>query len=185
MEQRLRTQRLESGLNRARSFAWTANTQCEYAEAGTEIAAKVNFAACWIFVCSGRGRLKHGQNARVIQITGRDSFEMRADAAQFGSDKAINKMQTPVEPGKKLVLDLVVNSECDLSAVGTDLSKVDNAHKGDIPSHGLERILLRRVAVDRQEDRVRLKTEWAAEAEIHRLGRCHSCTRHHQKLTAV
>jgi len=119
---------------------------------------------------SGCGRLEHGHDARVIQIADRDAFEMRADAAQFRSHEAVHKMQTPVEPREQFVLDLVVNRERDLSAIWPDLSEINDAHKGNVPAHGLEGILVWRVALDRQEDRVRLKAERAAEAEIDRFG---------------
>jgi len=77
---------------------------------------------------SGGGRLEYWQDALVIQIAGRDAFEMRADAAQFGSQKAVHKMQTPVEPGEQFVLDLVVNGKRHLRAVRANLSKIDDAH---------------------------------------------------------
>jgi hypothetical protein len=94
-------------------------------------------------------------------------------------------MQTPVEPGEQFVLNLVVNGERDLCAVWTNFSEINDAHQSSIPAHGLKRILFGRIAVDRQKDRVRLKTEWAAKAEIHGFGRCHCCTRHHQELTPI
>src|SRR5881397_926839 len=98
---------------------------------------------------SGCGRLEHGHDARVIQIARRDAFEMRADAAQFRSHEAVHKMQTPVEPGKQFVLDLVVNRQRDLRAVCPNLSEINDAHEGNIPTHRLERILFWRVALDR------------------------------------
>ena len=123
-----------------------------------------------ISASSGWGRLEHGHNARVIQITGRNAFEMRTDAAQFRSHEAVHKMQTPVEPGEQFVLDFVVNRERDLRALWSNLSEINNAHKGNITARRFERILLRRVALDRQKDRMRLKTERTAKAEIDGFG---------------
>ena len=108
--------------------------------------------AAWLFEVasfSGGGRLEHGQNARVIQVAGRDAFEMRTDAAQFGSHEAVDEIQTPVEPGEQFVLDLVVNRERDLRAARANLSEINDAHHCNVPAHGLERILVWRIAVDR------------------------------------
>jgi len=108
--------------------------------------------AAWPFEAasfSGGGRLEHWQNARVIQVAGRNAFEMRTDAAQFGSHEAVDEMQTPVEPGEQSVFDLVVNRERDLRAVRANLSEINDAHHGNVPAHGLERILVWRIAVDR------------------------------------
>ena len=91
---------------------------------------------------SGCGRLEHRHHARVIQIAGRDTFEMRADAAQFGSHEAVYKMQTPVEPSEHFVLDLVVNRQGDLRAVRPNLSEINDAHEGNIAAHRLECILV-------------------------------------------
>ena len=93
--------------------------------------------------------MEHGHDARVIQIAGRDPFEMRTDAAQFRSQEAVHKMQAPVEPGKQWVLDLVVNRKRDLRTVCPNLSEINDAHEGNVAAHGLERILLWRFTVDR------------------------------------
>ena len=105
----------------------------------------------------------------MIQIASRDAFEMRAYAAQFGSHKAVHKVQTPVEPGEQFVLDLVVNGERDLGAVRANLSEINDAHKGNVTARRFERILVGRVALDRQKDRMRLKPERTAKAEIDSL----------------
>ena len=123
-----------------------------------------------ILLRSSCSRLEHRQNRRTLKIVRGDSFEVRADAAQFGSHKRIDKTQAPVEPGKQLVPDLVVNCKRDLRAVWPNLSEVNDSHQVDIPAHGLKRILIWRVALDRQENGVSLKTERTAKAEISRLG---------------
>jgi hypothetical protein len=76
--------------------------------------------------------LEHGHNARVFQITRSDPFEVRPDAAQFRSHEAVHEMQTPVEPGKDFVFDLVMNRECDLSAVWPNLAEVNDSHESNI-----------------------------------------------------
>src|SRR4029078_13439432 len=57
---------------------------------------------------------------RQVRAT-RDTFQ-RADPAHFGSHKRIEKTRGPVEPGKQLVPDLVVNWKRDLRAVWPNLS---------------------------------------------------------------
>ena len=118
---------------------------------------------------SSCSRLEHRQNRRTLKIVRGDSFEMRADAAQFGSQKRIDKTQAAVEQGKQLVLDLVVNCKRNLRASWPNLSEVNDSHQVDIPAHGLKRIPIGRIALDRQKDGVSLKTERTAKAEISRL----------------
>src|SRR5438094_4885903 len=137
MELKFRIPRQQSRSSRARSFASTENTPCEYANPW-RVGARGYSRCCPSFVCSGCGCLEHGHDARVIQIARRDAFEMRADAAQFRSHEAVHKMQTPVEPGKQFVLDLVVNRQRDLRAVCPNLSEINDAHEGNIPTHRLE-----------------------------------------------
>src|SRR5713226_9779883 len=78
--------------------------------------ASAGLVALRILVCSGCSRLQHRQNRHGLNVAGGDSLEMRADAAQLRSYKSIDKMQAPVEPGKQLVLDLIVNRKRDFSA---------------------------------------------------------------------
>jgi len=49
---------------------------------------------------SGCSRLEHRQSRRILKVARRDSFEVCANATQFGSYKGIDKVQAPVEPGK-------------------------------------------------------------------------------------
>jgi hypothetical protein len=120
-------------------------------------------------LCSSGSRLKHRHNRRTLKIACGDSFEVRADAAQFGSHKRIDKTRAPVEPGKQLVPDLVVNSKRDLRAVWPDLSEVNDSHQANVPTRGFKRVLIGHVALDRQKHGVSLKTERTAKAEINRL----------------
>src|SRR5437773_8116636 len=146
MEQRFTIPRQRSLSNRARFFASTENTPFgSHSRPTYNKRAMQVLPAAWLFEVasfSGGGRLEHGQNARVIQVAGRDAFEMRTDAAQFGSHEAVHKMQTPVEPGKHFVLDLVVNRQGDLRAVRPNLSEINDAHQGNIAAHRLECILV-------------------------------------------
>ena len=95
---------------------------------------------------------------------------MRADAAQLGCHKAVHKMQTAIQPGEKFIFDFVVDRERDLGALRPDLSEINDAHQANVSADGLERILVRRIAIYRQQHSVRLETEGSAKAEIHRLG---------------
>ena len=95
---------------------------------------------------------------------------MRPDAAQLGIHKAVHKMQTAVEPGEKFVFDFVVDGERHLGAVRPDLSEINDAHQADVSADGLERILVGRISVYRQQHSVRLETEGSAKAEIDGLG---------------
>src|SRR5207237_9699682 len=114
-----------------------------------------------------------------------DPLEMREDTSQLGSHKAVHKMQTSIQPGEKFVFDFVVDGKRDLGAVRPNLCEINDAHEGNVSTHGLERILVRRIAVHRQQHSVRLKTEGSAKAEIDCLGRCHSCPCHHQELPPI
>src|SRR5438034_8452526 len=120
MEQRFTIPRQRSLSNRARFFASTENTPFgSHSRPTYNKRAMQVLPAAWPFEAasfSGGGRLEHWQNARVIQVAGRNAFEMRTDAAQFGSHEAVDEMQTPVEPGEQSVFDLVVNRERDLRA---------------------------------------------------------------------
>lgn len=120
-------------------------------------------------LCSSCSRLEHWHNRRTLKTACGDSFEVRADAAQFGSHKRVDKTRAPVEPGKELVPDLVVSCERDLRAVWPDLSEVNDSHQVNVPTRGFKRVLIGHVALDRQKHGVSLKTERTAKAEISRL----------------
>src|SRR5712691_14704 len=141
MESRFRIPRQQSRLSRVRFFASTENTPCEYSNPRPGRTTRMQSCLSELPL-SGCGRLEHGHDAGVIQIAGRDTFEMRTDAAQFGSHEAVHKMQTPVEPGKHFVLDLVVNRQGDLRAVRPNLSEISDAHQSNIAAHRLECILV-------------------------------------------
>jgi len=115
---------------------------------------------------SGVSRSEHRHNTRALQVAGPDAFEMCADAAQFGSYKAVHKMQTTVQPCEQFIFDFIVDRQRDLGALGPDLSEISDAHDGNVPAHGFKRILVRRIAVHRQKHGVRLEIERSAKAEI-------------------
>jgi hypothetical protein len=100
-------------------------------------------------LCSSGSRLEHWHNWRTLKIACGDSFEVRADAAQFGSHKRIDKTRAPVEPGKQLVPDLVVNCKRDLRAVWPDLREVNDSHQANVPTRGFKRVLIGHVALER------------------------------------
>ena len=108
-------------------------------------------------VLSGRSRLEHRQNATVVEVTRSDAFKVRADTAQFGSHKTVHEVQAAIQPGEQLVLDVIVNRERDFSAVWPNLGEINNAHQRNIATDGFERVLIRRFALDRQEDSVGFK----------------------------
>jgi len=91
---------------------------------------------------------------------------MRTNASQFGSHKAVDEMQTAVQPGEKLVLDFVVDCERDFGAVRTNLSEIHDAHQANVSTDGLESILVGRIAIYRQQHSVRLEPERSAKAEV-------------------
>src|SRR5439155_7005178 len=101
MEQRFTIPRQRSLSNRARFFASTENTPFgSHSRPTYNKRAMQVLPAVWLFDVasfSGGGRLEHGQNARVIQVAGRNASEMGADAAHVGSHVAVNKIQTPAE----------------------------------------------------------------------------------------
>ena len=81
------------------------------------------------FALSGRSRLEHGQNARMLEVAGCDPFEVRTNTAQFGRHKAVHKMQAPIQPGKQLVLN-PRNEPPRVTSVqfGLNLGEINNAH---------------------------------------------------------
>jgi len=95
---------------------------------------------------------------------------MRPDAAQFCIYKAIHKMQTPIQPCEKFVFNFVVHGERHLGAVRADLGKINDAHQANVSADRLERILARRISIDRQQHRVRFEAKGSAKAEIDGLG---------------
>src|SRR5205814_10584945 len=99
---------------------------------------------------------------------------MRADASQFGVHKAVHKMQTAIKPREKFVFELVVDRECDLRAVRSDVIEITDAQEGQVSTHALERILVVRVAVHRQQHSKRLETERSTIAKIAGRGRTDS-----------
>src|SRR4029450_9496616 len=99
-------------------------------------------------VLSGGNSLEHRQNARMIQVTGRDAFEVRTDTAQFGSHKTVHEVQAAIQPGKELILDVIVNGECDFGAIWPNLSEINDPHQRDISAHRLGAVLARRLAPD-------------------------------------
>ena len=79
--------------------------------------------------------------------------------------KLSDEMQTPIEPGKQFVLDLVVNRERDLAC-----SLTESAEKSTMPMRAIfpptdsNAYWSGEVALDRQEDRMRLKAEAGRES---------------------
>ena len=137
------------------------------------------------FVSSGWRRLEHGQHRRVIEVARRDTFEVRANTAQFRRHKTIDKMQASIQPGKQFVPDLIVHRQRNLGAVWANFGEINDSHQLDISARGLERILVGRVAIDRQKHRVRLKSERTPKAKIDRFRRSHHGPRHHEELSPV
>src|SRR5262245_26039185 len=133
--------RQKSPFARARFFASIENTPCEYASPGDPKSRSLMICAVANAVLSGVGRLQYRHDGCAIQVTLPDAFEMRADTAQLRSHKAVHEMQTPVQPGEQFVFDVVMDRKRDLSALGPNLSEIDDAHHGNVPAHGLERIL--------------------------------------------
>jgi hypothetical protein len=132
-----------------------------------------------MFGLSGSSGLEHRQNARMLEVARGDAFEVRTNTAQFGRHKTIYEMQTSIQPGKQLVLNLVMNRQRNFSTIWPNLSKINDAHQCNISAYGFERVLVWRVALDRQEDRMGLKAERAAKAKIYSFGRRDSCACDH------
>src|SRR5690242_15220859 len=90
-----------------------------------------------------------------------------------------------IEPGKELVLDLVVNGESDFGKVRTNLSEVDQTGQFAVASVGFEREFIRQFTVNGNEGRLGLKSERATKTKIDGFGRGHRRFGHHQELTAI
>jgi len=56
-----------------------------------------------------------------------------------------------------------------LRAVRPDLSEINDSHQINVPARGFKRVLVGHLALDRQKDCVRLKTDGSAKAKIDRL----------------
>ena len=106
----------------------------------------------------------------MLKIARRNTLEVCANAAQFGRHKTINKMHAPIQASEQLVLYLIVDRKRDLRTIWPNLRKINDSHQLDIPASRFERILIRRVALDRQKDRVSLEPKWTAKTEIDCLG---------------
>ena len=78
------------------------------------------------------------KNRHPLDVRSCDSFEMRADAAEFGVYKRVDELQVTVEPRKQAVLYLVMDGQRDFSAVRSDLCEIDQADYLDISAGGFE-----------------------------------------------
>lgn len=78
------------------------------------------------------GGFEHRHDWHALGVGGRDALEVRRDAAKFCIYECIQEIQVPIEPYTKAILDLVVNRERDLGAVGPDLGEIDQADDLDI-----------------------------------------------------
>src|ERR1051326_8420640 len=110
---------------------------------------------------------------------------MGSNASQLGSHERIYKMKSPVEPGEKLVLDLVMQRERHLGARGPDLGELDQSHDIEIPAGRFKRELVWRIAFHRQQNSARFKAERSPETKIHGLGGSDRGLRHHHELPAI
>ena len=94
-------------------------------------------------------------------------------------------MQTPIKPGKQLVLDLVVHSQGNFRAVRPDLREIGQAHQLNVAAYRFKSDFIRRSAIDRQKHCARLEIKRTAEAKIHGFRRSHGGFGHHQKLPPI
>ena len=63
----------------------------------------------------------------------------------------IHKVETAIQPGEELVLDLVMHRERDLGAIGPKFGEIDQPHDFDVSASGFEGELLRALARRRQK----------------------------------
>jgi hypothetical protein len=133
----------------------------------------------------GCGRLEDRHHRGPFHHRSRDSFEMRTQAAQLGGYKRIDEVEATIEPGKQLVLDVVMHRQGHFGAVRADLREINQTHEINISAGRFEGGLIGIVTLCGQQNGARLKTERPAKAEINRLGRGHGGFGHHDKLPTV
>src|SRR5438270_12189514 len=75
---------------------------------------------------------ENGQDTCRLGIRRCDTLKVCSDAAQLGVDKRIYKMQSPIQPREKFILDLVMHGERDFSAIRTHLRKIDNSYQVEV-----------------------------------------------------
>ena len=81
--------------------------------------------------------------------------EMRADATQqFRRLKRVDEMQSSIKPGKEFILDLIVHCKRDLGAIGPNFREIHQTHQIDVSAHRFKSALVRRIAVDGQEETI-------------------------------
>lgn len=132
-----------------------------------------------------RRRLEHRQNGSVFDVRRCDRFEVRADAAQFRSDKGVHEMQPAIKPGEYLVLDFVMHGQSHFRAARADFRKINEPHQVDVATDRFKTQFILRIAFDREQDSMSLETERTAKTEVNGLGRGDGRFRHHQELATI
>src|SRR5438552_12062457 len=165
MEKRSSIRKVQFRCAQARFYASIKRTLCESRELETACPQAVGFCALWgkmfedlrpegrpslstkkarsfwprafneTAKMSSRGRFEHRQHWCALDVRRRNSFKVRADTAKFCIQECVDKMQTAIKPCKHLVFDLVVNSQCNLSAMRSDFGEIDQSHQVDITAH--------------------------------------------------
>jgi hypothetical protein len=114
-----------------------------------------------------------------------DALEVRANTAQLGIYKSVYKTKSAIKPCEQAILDSVMDRESDFGAAWPNFGKVDQSQHVDVAARRFEGELVDRIAVHRQEDRARFKTERTAKTEVHRFRRSHGRLGDHDKLALV
>src|SRR5438067_1445599 len=137
----------------ARFFASTRPTRCAFPSA-TSVQTKerevprIRALRLRTAVPLCRCRLKHRKHRRTLHDGRRDPFEMGSDAPQLRSHERIHKMKSPVQPGKKFTLDLVMQCQSHLRAARPDFGELHQPHHVQVSAGRFKRELIGRIALD-------------------------------------
>ena len=94
-------------------------------------------------------------------------------------------MKSAIKPREDPILDLVMQGERHLRAVGPDFGELNQPHDVEVAARRFKRELVRRIALYRQQDRASFKAQGASKTKIHRLRRSNGGFGDHDELTSI
>src|SRR5207248_6298031 len=106
-------------------------------------------------------RLEHGQDSCRLRVRRCDSLKVCSNTAQLAVDERVHEMQSPIQPREKFVFNFVVHRQGDFGAVWPHLREIDNSHQIEIAADGFENDLIRRIALETEQNSVTGETERA------------------------
>jgi hypothetical protein len=114
-------------------------------------------------------RLEHGQDSCRLGVRRCDSLKVCSNRAQLAIDECVHEMQSPIQPREKYVFNLVVHGQGDFGAVRPHFREIDNSRQVEIAIDGFENDLIRRIAMEAEQNGVTLETEGTPKGKIDRF----------------